>query len=125
MTDDKRAEVRDTLEMFDSLQFAYQRLPDKSGIDSSEIHFIGYDPNTPAEDEHREYATCYYNAHPEKFKTLKVVGEAPNAHFPEPHQQTLHTYRWMLEVWRPYRGSQLTKEQIQEIIRAKVNPDYR
>ena len=83
LTDEERDDVRDILQMYDSLQYAFNKLADKSGLTFDNVHFIGFDTNDDKEYECGQYAKTVYNSNPDDYPTLKVFGEIPNAHFPE------------------------------------------
>ena len=74
LTDDEREEVRDILQMYDTLQYAYQNLPDKSGITSEDVQFIGFDSHVDKECEYDDYADTLYNSNPGDYRTLKAFG---------------------------------------------------
>ena len=113
-------EVWDILKMFDRLMYSYDQLndKDKEGIEPYLVKFQGFDGNN--EGSYLDYADHIINKSA-KFKALKNCGDSLNS-----HSQVLDSYRKMLEVWRPMQGSgQLTKEQIQEITTAALNPSHR
>ena len=97
-----RDEVLEIYEMFQALNRSYAALPDKSGIEESQITFAGFDGNN--EDEHlrvaHKLALCHRDI------------QAFNSHIP-----VLAGYRMMLQTWRLSQDKEnLTKKEILRII---------
>lgn len=116
MSREECREVLDILQMFDSMQFAYRQLQDKTGIEERTIEFPGFDGNN--EVAQLGY-TEYFIERLDRYDGLKSA-DGYNSHMP-----TLNMYRRMLEVWRPLQMNQLTKMQIQSIVAERTHPDNR
>lgn len=107
--------VLDILQLYDSLKFSYQALADKSGINSKDIEFDGFDGNN--ECEMLGFANALRNDH----RYESILGDScKNSHYP-----TYKVYRRMLAKWdelgRP--TFPLSKSAILAIIAARVHPD--
>jgi uncharacterized protein YfbU (UPF0304 family) len=97
-------EAREMFAMFCALRRSYDALPDKSGIDESQITFDGFDAN---DDEEYEYLQV---AH--RLASISRDIQAFDSHFPR-----LRGYRMMMQAWRGSRDREnLTKEDIIRII---------
>ena len=90
--------------MFLALRRAYDALPDKSGIDESQIEFGGFDAN---DDREHEFLQVGYR--------LACVNR--NIRVFDSHFQRLRGYEMMLQAWRNSRDKEnLTKEDVLRII---------
>jgi len=105
-SEDSCREVLDILDMCQALQFAYEKIEDKSGIDEWRVHFGGFDGNY--EGSHLAYVRHLIEDEG-KFKFLAV--KDLNSHCP-----TLDRYRSMLSEWKTSANKhKLTKEDVLRI----------
>jgi uncharacterized protein YfbU (UPF0304 family) len=104
-------EIINILDMFQSLQFDYEKLEDKSDINKSSLEFVGFGGN---EETTEMQFTRFMMEEMGDFDNLKPE-PGFNSHFP-----MLDTYRRMLKVWNmsvdKYR---LSKEEIIRIAEAR------
>jgi uncharacterized protein YfbU (UPF0304 family) len=114
-------EVVDILDMYSGMQRAFDVLKDKSGIEK-DLTFPGFDGNN----ETSQMTFADYFCRQGRFTDLKR-GKDWNSHFP-----SIDAYRRMLEVWRPLRKKLLerptpllTREEIIEILNARIHPSNR
>ncbi len=104
-------EVVDILDMFCTLKHSYEELPNKSGIDASEIEFDGFDGNY--ETKHMVYARYFCNHDGGRFSEL-----TPNNDF-NSHAPRLDRYRRMVKRWKDCADKHsLKKEDILRIMAA-------
>ncbi|MBI5217218.1 MAG: YfbU family protein [Ignavibacteriae bacterium] len=108
MTKEECLEVIDILTMFDTLKISFERLSDKSGIEQSQIEFLGFDGNN--EIKQMAYAQYFCTGTIPRFTNLNR-GDNFNSHMP-----TLSRYRAMLIEWKKLpRDRNLTKDEILKI----------
>lgn len=106
-------EVLEILDMYSQLTYSYNRLDDKSGIDTLFLKFRGFDGNN--ESKYMSY-TQYFINDLDRFPELKYEQKRPdfNSHMP-----TLHKYRPMLNEWNKTDDKfNLSKEDINRILQA-------
>lgn len=117
MSQDDCLEVLDILDMFSTLQSAYEEITDKSGIDDVWIHFAGFDGNN--ETKYMAY-TRFLVEREGKFTWL-ITGERPHDRF-NSHHPILHRYRAMSEEWKKSQDQRnLTKDDLIRITSVKVS----
>jgi uncharacterized protein YfbU (UPF0304 family) len=105
VTEDECREVLDILLMFQSLQRAYEDLPDKSEIEESRVKFAGFDGNN--EGTQWAYTRYLCNLDGGRFTSLER-GDNFNSHWP-----VLDRYRAMLSEWKKSQSKhQLSKEDV-------------
>ncbi len=105
------------LGIFSDLRDSYSQLSDKTGIDSSQVEFPGFDGNNESE------LLGFARALRKHDRFADIVGEhAKNSHMP-----TTEMYERMIERWRelgepayPY-----DKKTIEEILAARIHPSNR
>jgi len=103
------SETLNILTMFLVLKRTYDELEDKSGIDSREIEYEGFDGNND-----KQHGFCFFLEKEGKFKDLNITR---NSH----SQGTLPMYRRMLAAWERCRDiSSLAREDLQRILRART-----
>ena len=104
-------EIVDILDMFRSLQFYYEKLEDKSGIDEKLIQFPGFDGN----DESVELRYVQY--HLEDLGNYKELSESSHNVGFNSHEPLLDTYRSMLRTWKESKNKlKLSREEIFKLI---------
>lgn len=111
VTEEEGSEVVSILDMFRALQYAYDALDDKSGVDAPMLTFPGFDGNN----ETGQMAFARFMVEVDgKFEDLK---RRPgfNSHMP-----SLYGYRAMLAIFNelPHKYGQLTAEQINTVLNA-------
>ena len=112
------SEVIQIMDMHRALKRSYEALKDKTGIKEYGIKFQGFDGNN--ETAQMAYARHFCSGDGGKFTELDR-GDDFNSHGPE-----LDVYRRMMKVWRRFdRSHELTREQIIEILDARVHPSNR
>ena len=113
MSEEECREVIDILDMYRSLTFSFNRLPDKTGIAESEIHFDGFDGN----DETRQYLYAqYFIVDLDRFTELTYGQKHPDLNS---HGHRLQKYRTMLAVWNSIDDKHnLNPDQIRVILDA-------
>jgi uncharacterized protein len=113
---EKSREVLDILSMYEALNYCYDGMNDKSGIDKGSIQFCGFDGN--GESDLMEYAR-YLVEDQKRFAGLDIK-------YFDSHSPSVDTYQRMLEVWRSidnkYRPS---KDDAIRIIAARIHPGNR
>lgn len=116
MSNEECQEVLDILTMFDDLNYSYNNLKDKGGIQKIQVEFPGFDGNN--ESKYLAYAN-YYIQKIDRFPHFQQMGGCPNS-----HSHRLIGYRKMLEAWRPIQkdGAYLSSEQIMKIYEAGRTP---
>ena len=113
-------EVIDILEMFDNLRYSYEQLKDKDGIEEHSIKFQGFDGNDNLEGKYMSYARFFCESGGGRFEKISK-GDFYNS-----HSLSLDMYRRMLGEYRKSKKkSELTKEEILNIIGEKVHPSRR
>jgi uncharacterized protein YfbU (UPF0304 family) len=118
VTEEKGHYVINVLAMYDALQQSYQRLADKEGIDQNAFAFPGFDGNN--EGEYLGYAR-FLRDKEEKFTDLQVSGRDLNSHFP-----TLDMYNRMQNAWAQRGGGhEMSRDDINAILTARIHPDNR
>ncbi len=119
---DQCREVLDILDMHRALHFSFRNLQDTQGIDKRNVEFDGFDGNN--ETSYLGYARYYWglDGGEQRFKELHGSGDDFNSHSP-----VLDIYRRMLAVWKGKlkRSHELTKDQIQQILKERVHPSNR
>ncbi|MFH1309971.1 MAG: YfbU family protein [Candidatus Omnitrophota bacterium] len=111
MTEEKYQEVREILTMFNDIQWSYENLSDKRGIDEKEIIFKGFDLNL--ETGQYRYAEVFLNKSGTSNKFLPKRSRELNSHSP-----MLKKYRKMYSVWNAISNripKGLNEEQIKSI----------
>jgi uncharacterized protein len=96
------------------MQDCYGKLSDKSGIDSGQLRFPGFDGNNEA--DLLGYAR-YYIEDLGHYKRLGIT-------YLNSHHPTIDTYRRMLEEYRKVQYT-VKKEDVICILAARVHPDNR
>ena len=107
-------ETMDILAMYSDLLYSYDRLPDKSSVEGSDVLFPGFDGNY----EGARWRYVRYLFDDDKFSSVK---EAWKGHDFNSHMPVLDGYRRMLAVWRKQRPTQqpMPAERIAEILQAR------
>jgi len=90
LTEQECREVLDILDMYRSLTFSYRDLDDKSGVDSNDLKFPGFDGNN--ETKQLMYAEYYMGLDGGRYQELRR--DDLNSHWP-----MLPKYRQMLTEW--------------------------
>ncbi len=97
-------ELKEILAMFRALRRAYDALPDKSGIEESDITLDGFDANDDLEHEYLKVG--------HRLALVNRDIQVFDSHFP-----MLRGYQMMLGAWRNSRDREnLTKEDILRIM---------
>ncbi len=113
MTIGESNEVIEILDMYRAIVFSYSSLQDRKGVDARRIAFPGFDANDEIERKYMCYAEFFCRHDGGWFNEIDRSGGF-NSHCP-----MLDRYQAMIECWRAMeQPSQLTKEQIQELISA-------
>ncbi len=103
MTEDRCRFLFDVLETFDRLEWTYQTLDDKTGVDPQRMKFLGFDGNT--EGDYMAYAD--YILRSGRFTTLQ------RPHGLNSHAPTLNRYRRIVAAWKESEDrNELTKEDL-------------
>lgn len=106
-------EVIDILSMYRALTFSYQKIEDKSGINSYYIKFDGFDLNDEYEGKRVIYARYFINDL-DRFEELKYGNSYADCNS---HGIRMDRYREMLSRWNGLgRKNILTKEEIKKIL---------
>lgn len=99
--------------MFRRLNYSYEKLGDKSGIEVGELRFFGFD----GDNERRNYSYGRFLNSVGKYEESEVI----NSHMP-----SLEIYRRMLAEFEPLKDKHpLGKEDIQRILAAQIHPSMR
>ena len=107
-------EVLHILSMHQALKRAYDKLPDKSGIEEYRVRFAGFDGNDRVEGTMMAYTRWYCDSHGGRFKDLDR-GDDFNS-----HGLMLDSYRAMLKEWEASKDTnRLTKDDIIRITNAR------
>jgi uncharacterized protein len=111
---DLSREVLDILSMYRALNFSYDKLQEKTGIDDWRVKFAGFDGNHPVEGSMMAYARWFCNSHGGRFTELDR-GDDFNS-----HAEMLDRYRAMLKEWKKSKDkNHLTKDDIIRITNAQ------
>lgn len=106
-------EVMNILDMFRKLGYAYEELPDKSGIDAREVRFSGFDGNN-------ESAQLLFHEFLEKQGKWK---ESPARNS---HSHLIGMYRRMLAAFQPLKDKPaLAKTDIEQVLAVRIHPENR
>lgn len=115
MSEEASELVIDVLDMYSALLNSYENLQDKEGVDERRITFPGFDGNH--ETTYLGYTRFFLNDL-ERFSELRQTGHGGY----NSHRQMVPKYRDMVDMWKlkdpELRFSNLTKEEINEIINA-------
>ena len=115
LSSDECREVLDILSMFTALNYSYEKLPDKAGIEPQHIQFLGFDGNN--ETKQMTYARFYCLSGGGRFPEVSR-GDDFNSHFP-----MLPQYRRMLAEWKKSEDTnQLSAEDILRITSEQARP---
>lgn len=93
MSETDYKEVREILTMFNDIQWSYDNLTDKTGVDANQITFKGFDMHTEA--EQCEYAKFFLKGSQVSPDFLRKMSSDMNS-----HQPMLHEYKKMLGGWK-------------------------
>ncbi|WP_242223655.1 YfbU family protein [Bacillus cereus group sp. BfR-BA-01380] len=108
-------EVIEILKMHRALNWSYDNLEEKAGIDKEELKFSGYDLNDVLEAQYADYAK-YYMHNLNLFTDLRAENEYETYNS---HRLMLNRYRRMLEVWHLTEDpDKLKAQEIKDIINA-------
>ncbi len=103
-------EVREILRVYNALNFSYNALPDKSGINSVNLRFVDYDNNQEFR-EMRYILDCEDNLD-EPLLTTVIKNRRGGT-----GEQLTRYYRKMIAKWKAFNESyRLSEDQIKEIL---------
>ena len=133
LTPQDEADILDTLEMYEHMQFSFEGLQDKGGLTEDTVKFPGWDGHRNElsfarlfcfrADSYREQD--HTKRIPDRFAMVK-----PSPAY-DSHSWTMPMYRRMLGIYAPIRKEileqgpfrPLTLEEIKSILKAEVHPD--
>jgi uncharacterized protein len=118
MSEDESHEVFDILNMYQDLQYSFEKLSDKAGINADGIRFPGFDGNN----EGKQIGLLRFLVEQEKkYEYINHSSDNLNSHMP-----TLDIYRRMLAPWRALdRRTPFGKDDIIKILSARIHPSHR
>ncbi len=113
-------EVMDILDMYRALLFSYRRIDEKEDIDAKQLEFEGFDGNSSS--GRLGYARFLILT---QERWQEVLEGRPDFDL-NSHRQVIEMYRRMLQVWKEIDDKfNLKKDEIKNIIEAKIHPDYK
>lgn len=118
LTEEQSLYVINVMAMYDALQQSYQLLADKTGIEERTLAFPGFDGNNEA--KYLGYA-AFLRKREDKFTDLQLSGRDLNSHMP-----SLAIYNRMQDLWAQLGEKyELSRDEIQAILDARIHPDNR
>lgn len=117
LSEQKTQHVLDILSIYRALRLSYEKLTDKSGIDASDIEFIGFDGNNESD----LYGFALALAKSGRF--TESLGEYGK----NSHSQTTDIYERMIQRWRELGkpNAPYSRKTIEEILAAQIHPSNR
>lgn len=130
---EEQREILDILDMYNDLQWSFDELKDKGDLTESDVHFPGWDGNSPKGELSFAKLFCYRGedswADPKKVKPDRFERVRPSPAY-NGHGPWLDGYRRMLRVFLPFKQRlvhgqwrSFTVDEIHEILDAFAHPD--